>query len=113
MFYPKPATNPAWAAADVWVGFNYTYDPAAATNKISIALWREALETEETTIFVHSSSSGIDALVDGSRIGFGSHPGDSGSLIDWLTIGTDGDDADTAPIGPAERQRSRLILTPW
>lgn len=33
--------------------------------------------------------------------------------IDAVGIGTDGDPAPTAPIGPAERQRSRLILTPW
>lgn len=33
--------------------------------------------------------------------------------IDYIGIGTHGDPAPTGPVGPSERPRSRIILTPW
>lgn len=48
--------------------------------------------------------------------GVGFRRQESGGYAMWILgigVGTDGDPAPTAPIGPAERQRSRLILTPW
>ncbi len=56
-----------------------------------------------------------DSTYSSGWIGIGSRGGSSSQGIVHLTqlaIGTDGDPAPTGPVG-GERQRSRLILTPW
>lgn len=56
-----------------------------------------------------------DSTYSGGVIGIGSRGGASNQGIIHVTqlaIGTDGDPAPTGPVG-GERQRSRLMLTPW
>ena len=56
-----------------------------------------------------------DSTYSSGWIGIGSRGGASNQGIVHMTqlaIGTDGDPAPTGPVG-GERQRSRLILTPW
>lgn len=56
-----------------------------------------------------------DSTYSGGWVGVASRGGSSSQGIVHLTqlaIGTDGDPAPTGPVG-GERQRSRLILTPW
>lgn len=89
----------AITSGNVWLGFRYTYDPAASPRH-SIKVWREGFTTEESPT-LYKTSDLHDVAIDGDRIGFGSQTIDTGSLLDWITIGTDGDDADVAPAGGA------------
>jgi len=91
--------NNLLTSGNVWLGFRYTYDPAASPRH-SIKVWREGFTTEESPT-LYKTSDLHDAAIDGDRIGFGSQTIDTGSLLDWITIGTDGDDADVAPTGGA------------
>lgn len=89
-------TNQMTPLVDAWIRYRYTYDPAGAT-KHSLRVWREGVETEASTTFVITSNT-VDALIDGTRLGIGGFPGDNGGLIDWVTFGTAGDDADLEPV---------------
>ena len=61
-----------------------------------------------------AEQSGTNSTYTSGYVGFGV-PGNSGAAKIWVSIisvGTDGDPAPDGPVG-GERQRSRLILTPW
>ena len=82
------------------------------TNGSSLALtawWDDEAKPASPTL--SATHAGVSAAG-----GVGFRRQESGGYAMWILgigVGTDGDPAPTAPIGPAERQRSRLILTPW
>jgi len=98
------ALNPDYAAvvstgtastATGWVWIRYTYDPAGAT-KHRIRFWR-ATESEAAP-FRSATSNTLIAGVNGTEVGLGSQATTTDNFqIAWLTVGTDGDDADAEP----------------
>lgn len=102
---------------------NVTLESSTGSPANNIYAWRE-LSAAGTTLEARSwldgesrpesaDMSGTHATLTSGQVGFG-RPGDGTSEI-WVSkiaVGTDGDPAPTGPVA-GERQRSRLILTPW
>lgn len=84
---------------------------AVSAGNLSQKVWAGARGDEPGSWLLTAS----DSTYASGWIGIGSRGGSSSQGIVHLTqlaIGTDGDPAPTGPVG-GERQRSRLILTPW
>jgi len=73
-------------------------------------MWNRSNQTEPATWPL--SAAGQPHIVGGKVVVF-VQTGSSDTIVDYIGIGTNGDPAPTGPVGPSERWRSRLILTPW
>ena len=84
---------------------------AVSAGSLSQKVWAGARGDEPGSWLLTAS----DSTYASGWVGIGSRGGSSSQGIVHLTqlaIGTDGDPAPAGPVG-GERQRSRLILTPW
>ena len=95
-----------------------------STNSVSNSIygWRELLASGTTLELRDWTDSrpesaernASNSIYSNGFVGFGI-PGSGGAgkiYVSIISVGTDGDPAPTGPVG-GERQRSRLILTPW
>lgn len=102
--FPAGAVGPVPSGQIVgWWNWRVTYQPVGQSPRLRVALWRDDSGSEESPLYYFTSDTPLDSFVTDPgyvRLCIGtSTTVEVGAMFDWITIGTDGDDADVAPSG--------------
>lgn len=98
-----------------WWNLRLTYQPAGSSPRLQATLWNDSQSEESPQSVISTDSAALvdAAVVDGERICIGTTSSATeynGLMFDWVTVGTEGDDADVQPVeGAAELAGAALV----